>query len=91
LFRQSASHWSRLADRAAEIADDFGPVTELAVRRIGVAMTHGREGAEQIRALSEQISALEPPPPDADLLAELADLVDAARSVEQQAVTLLSR
>jgi hypothetical protein len=90
LFRESAGHWSALADRAAETSDAIGPLAELAERRMGVVMTRGRAGADEIRALSAEIAA--EPEPDLDrptLYAEFADLVDAARNAEERAVALL--
>jgi len=90
LFRESARHWSMLADRAAETADDMGEVAELADRRMAVVMTKGRAGADEIRALSAQIAASAPPPPDAGLFVELADLVDRARSAEERAAALIA-
>jgi hypothetical protein len=89
LFRQSAAVWSRLADRAAEIADELGEVTELAEQGIALVMARGRADAARIRDLTAQIAALQPPPPDPDVLSEFADLVQAARSIEEQAVARL--
>jgi hypothetical protein len=89
LFRESSAQWSRLADRGAEIADDLGDVTELAERRIALVLTRGKDAATEIRALTDQLAALQPPALDPGLLDELADLVDSARSTEESAVPLL--
>ena len=90
LFRESARHWSALADRAAETADSLGPLAELAEHRMAVVMTKGRAGADEIRALSAEIAA--EPEPDLDRparYAEFADLIDAARDAEERAVALV--
>jgi hypothetical protein len=91
LFRESGRSWSRLADLAAETADSDPEVAALAHRRIAVAMSRGRAGADEIRALTAQIVAFEAPGPDPALLAELADLVEAAMSTEEEAVAILQR
>jgi hypothetical protein len=91
LFRESGRSWSRLADLAAETADADPEVAELAHRRIAVAMSRGRAGADEIRDLTARIVALDAPGPDPALLAELADLVEAAMSTEEEAVAILAR
>ncbi|GIH03713.1 hypothetical protein Rhe02_17800 [Rhizocola hellebori] len=91
LFRQSGQSWSKLADLAAETADDLPEVTELARRRMTVVMTMGRAGAEEIKALSAAITAADAPGPDPAVLGALAELVDTARTFEEQAVALLAR
>jgi hypothetical protein len=91
LFRESGRHWSRLADLAAETADSDPEVAELAHRRIAVAMSRGRAGADEIRELTARIVARDAPGPDPALLAELADLAEAARSTEEAAVAILAR
>lgn len=53
-------------------------------------MSKGRAGDDEIRALSAEIASLDAPGPDRALLTELADLVDAARTIEQRATTLLT-
>jgi hypothetical protein len=91
LLRESGGYWSRLATCAAEAVEALGPLADLAERRMAVVMTRGRAGADEIRALSQEIAAQ--PVPDIDragLFAELADLLDAARGVEERAVSLLS-
>jgi hypothetical protein len=90
-FRESGRSWSRLADVAAETADAAPEVAELAHRRMAVAMTRGRAGADEIRELTARIAAIGAPGPDPALLAELADLVDAARSTEERALAALTR
>jgi hypothetical protein len=89
LFRESGAAWSALADLAAEHADDWPEVAELARRRMAVAMTRGPAGADEIRALTAQILALDAPGPDPALLERMADLVDAARSTEERAAAVL--
>jgi hypothetical protein len=91
LFRESGRSWSRLADLAAETADAEPEVAELAHRRMTVAMTRGRAGADEIRELTGRIAAIDAPGPDPALLVELADLVDAARSTEERALAALAR
>jgi hypothetical protein len=91
LLRESGRSWSRLADLAAETADADPEVAELAHRRMAVAMSLGRAGADEIRDLTARIVALDAPGPDPALLAELADLVEAAMSTEEEAVAILAR
>jgi hypothetical protein len=89
-FRESGRIWSRLADLAAETADAEPEVAELAHRRIGVAMSQGRAGADEIRELTARIAAIGAPGPEPTLLAEMADLVDEARSTEEGAMATLA-
>ena len=89
-FRESGRAWSRLADLAAETADADPEVAELAHRRIAVAMSQGRAGADEIRELTARIAAIGAPGPDPALLAEMADLVEAAMSTEERAVATLA-
>jgi hypothetical protein len=89
--RESGRSWSRLADLAAETADSDPEVAALAHRRMAVAMRRGRDGTDEIRELTARIVALEAPGPDPALLAELADLVEAAMSTEEAAVAILAR
>jgi hypothetical protein len=91
LFRESAGYWSALAARAAEAHGSLGPLADLAERRMGVVMTRGRAGADEIRALSQEIAAQRVPEMDrAGLFTELADLLDSARDAERRAVSLLT-
>jgi hypothetical protein len=84
-FRESAAHWSELADRA--LASAQGDLADLAARRMSIVLTRGRAGADEIRALTREIAAH--PVPEVDLDG-LADLVDAARGCEERAVAALS-
>ena len=85
LFRASGAHWSQVAALAAEHA---GPYAELCERQLLCRLTGRRD--EQLDA---QIDALRLTGSivDETLFATLADLVDAARHQEEQAITLLAQ
>ncbi len=93
LFRESGEAWSHLAGRAAETGDSLGELSELAARRMHVVIEKGAAGRDEIRALSAEIDALGWQLPSEEerraLLAEWADLIDAARQAEERAVGLL--
>ena len=93
LFRESGAAWSRLAERAAEATAGLGAYTELCEERLLVMLTRGREGADEVRALSAKIEELTAGYADplghdgrAALFVELAELVDTARAHEERAV-----
>lgn len=99
LFRDSGALWSQVAARAAEAVAGLGGYTELCEERMLLIMTRGRSAAEEIQALGERAGAFAAAYADSDplgddgrraLFAELADLVDAARRVEERAVALMS-
>lgn len=94
LFRISAAHWSAIASRAAAALESSGPYAELIERRM-LLMCHPTGTDLAVRELSEQIeefgtSGAGVPVDGRDaLFDELAELVDAARAAEEQAVALL--
>jgi hypothetical protein len=95
LFRRSGAVWSQVADRAANATTGLGAYTDLCEQRLLLMLTGGRDAIGEIAALSDKINELtEGAAPDeavrTGLFAELADLVDAAREHEQQAVAVLA-
>lgn len=89
-FRVSGGHWSAVAARAAGAC---GPYAELIEDRTFLVLTGAAEA--EIRAVTDRIESTGAPVPElsgrerAALFAELADLVDAARTAEEDAVRLL--
>jgi hypothetical protein len=100
LFRESGALWSRLAARAGEVSTGLGGYAELAEERLSLMLRQGRAAEAEIRALTVRIDELATESARADplggdgrraLFHELADLVDTARTREEEAVQLLSR
>jgi hypothetical protein len=92
LFRQAGTHWSALADRALEVTRGLGGYAELAEERLDLMLREGYGAVDRIRELNRRIEAVEPASLEVEpgpLFAELADLVDAAREAEEEAVALL--
>jgi hypothetical protein len=95
LFRASAEHWSAVASRAAAVLESSGPYADLVERRMFRLMCDPTGDSAAVRELSAQIEQLGaagselPADRRAALFAELAELVDAARTAEEAAVTLL--
>jgi hypothetical protein len=94
LFRESGDVWSTIAGRAAEMGDSLGELADVAARRMHVVITKGAAGREEIQALSADIEALAGQLPSVDerraFLVGLGELVDAARTIEERAVAMLS-
>ncbi|MEO6088424.1 MAG: BtrH N-terminal domain-containing protein [Umezawaea sp.] len=97
LFDASGVLWSEVAARAVAATPALAQYDDLVTERLRLLLHEGAAGADQVRALSDQVTALEAKmaadPPAADdvrsLFDRLADDVDAARDLEQQAVALL--
>jgi hypothetical protein len=94
LFRRSGAVWSQVAQRASGATAGLGAYTDLCEQRLLLLLTRGRDAMDEVAALSARINELtEGAAPDeaarTALFTDLADLVEAAREHEQQAVTLL--
>jgi hypothetical protein len=98
---KSAGHWSELADRAATVLDASGGYADLVERRLVAALRGpaGMAGTAEVSGTAHPPAGTDPVAvPEALVLSDaeraalfagFADLVDAARSCEQQAVTTL--
>ncbi len=98
LFDAAGALWSGVAARAVSATPALAEYDDLVTERLRLLLHEGAAGAEQVGALNDRVDALEarmaadPPSPDAvrELFDRLADDVDAARDLEEQAVALLS-
>jgi hypothetical protein len=97
LFDESGRVWSAVATRAVSATPALSEYDDLVTERLRLMLTEGASGAGAIRALGDRVNDLEAKmaadPPSAEvvraLLVDLADQVDAARTLEEHAITLL--
>jgi hypothetical protein len=99
LFRESGTHWSRLASLALDTTAGLAEYAELAERRMELMCSQGATAQDEIRELTVRVDALAAEYAAADplgdegrrqLFDEMAGLVDRCLSLEQRAVDLLS-
>lgn len=97
LFDAAGVLWSEVAARAVAATPALAEYDDLVTERLRLLLHEGAAGADQVRALNDQVSALEAKmaadPPTTDdvrsLFDQLANDVDAARDLEEQAVAPL--